>query len=69
MSLLLIFTIIVIVASVFYFIQGMLISRKTRKLHEKHLKALEDSLETHKRVSKDYERMLNHNRTLLNKEL
>mgnify|MGYP003152892547 CR=1 FL=1 len=69
MSLLLIFTVIVIVASVFYFVQGMLISRKTRKLHEKHLKALEDSLETHKRVSKDYERMLNNNRTLLNKEL
>ena len=69
MSLLLIFTIIVIVSCVIYFIQGMLISRKTRKLHKKHLKALEDSLEVHKRVSEDYERMLKHNRTLLNKEL
>ena len=65
----LVFITIVIVSCVIYFVQGVLISRKTRKLHEKHLKALEDSLEVHKRVSEDYERMLNHNRTLLKKEL
>ena len=63
------FITIVIISCVIYFIQGVLISRKTRKLHEKHLKALEDSLEVHKRVSEDYERMLNHNKTLLKKEL